>query len=159
MFERCHRVKNLSSSSTKTLVLVRHVVEHVGEVRGLNIDFQFFDNFRNLVHHVGHEIETWRPGRKSTLELATFWLTLCRSQVLHEGAEACSGLGLHEVHEALELNSCLMKMVKTFWTKADPPSSKKAVSRRRYLKKIKQLRSEKISKSSLPCRTRDTAYG
>ena len=68
--------------------------------------------------------KSWRPGRKSaTLGLATFWLTLCRS--LHEGVEDCSDLGLHEVHEALELNSYLMKMAKTFWTKTNSPPSKR----------------------------------
>ena len=97
-----------------------------------------------------------RPGRKSAtlVMLPTFWLTVCKR--LHEGAEACSDLGLHEVHAALELNSYLMKLMKTFWTKTNPPPSKKAVSRRR-LEEVKQQRSgKKISKSSLPCRTRGT---
>ena len=85
---------------------------------------------------------SWRPCRKSATlaTLAMFLLTICRS--LRESAEVCSDLGLHEVHAALELNSYLMKLMKTFWTKTNPPPSKKAVSRRR-LEEVKQQRSGK----------------
>ena len=135
--------------------MVQHVIERLGEVRGPNYDFQNCESFRNLTHHIGHMM-SWRPCRKSATlaTLATFLLTICRS--LREGAEVCSDLGFHEVHAALELNSYLMKLMKTFWTKTNPPPSKKAVSRRR-LEEVKQQRSGKqISKSSLPCRTRGT---
>ena len=95
--------------------MVRRVVERLGEVQGPNYDFQICESFRNLIHHIGHMM-AWRPCRKSTTlaTLATFLLTICRS--LREGAEVCSDLGFHEVHAALELNSYLMKLMKTFWT-------------------------------------------
>ena len=83
--------------------MVRQVVEQLGKVQAPNIDFQICKSFRKLVHHVGHQMKTWRPCRKSATcgTLTAFYLTLCRS--LHEGVEVCSGLGLHEADEAAEI--------------------------------------------------------
>jgi len=99
----------------------------------------------NLLVSISIPMIHWRPGRESlTWELATFWVTVCRSLCLRVGVEACSGLGLHEVHAALEMISYLAKLMKTFWTKTNPPPSEKAVSWRR-LDEVGWLRPGKIS--------------